>query len=87
MTRYPIDINAMTLVYLRESKRRRNDSGITISLGYSTSAVSHLNSHRQQVYHEISAAHSHETSHPKVAVDEKTDTTCVLTEALYNTGH
>lgn len=32
MTRYPIDINATTLVYLRESKRRRNDKGITISL-------------------------------------------------------
>lgn len=32
MTRYPIDINATTLVYLRESRRRRNDSGITISL-------------------------------------------------------
>ena len=32
MTRYPIDINATTLVYFRESSRRRNDRGITMSL-------------------------------------------------------
>ena len=27
-----MEINATTLVYLRESKRRKNDKGITISL-------------------------------------------------------
>ena len=32
MTKYPMEINATTLVYLRESKRRKNDKGITISL-------------------------------------------------------
>ena len=32
MTKYPMEINATTLVYLRESKRRKNESGITISL-------------------------------------------------------
>ena len=32
MTRYPIDINAMTLVYFSESRRRKNDKGITMSL-------------------------------------------------------
>ena len=32
MTKYPIDINATTLVYFRESRRRRKDKGITISL-------------------------------------------------------
>jgi len=34
MTRYPIEINAMTLVYFRESRRRRNERGITTSLVY-----------------------------------------------------
>lgn len=32
MTKYPMEINATTLVYLSESKRRKNDKGITISL-------------------------------------------------------
>ena len=32
MTKYPMEINATTLVYLRESKRLKNDKGITISL-------------------------------------------------------
>ena len=32
ITRYPMDINAMTLVYFSESRRRKNDSGITINL-------------------------------------------------------
>ena len=32
ITRYPIDIKATTLVYLRESNRRRKDNGITINL-------------------------------------------------------
>jgi arylamine N-acetyltransferase len=32
MTRYAIENNAMTLVYFRESRRRRKDSGMTISL-------------------------------------------------------
>ena len=32
MTRYAIDIRAMMLVYFRESKRRKKDSGMTINL-------------------------------------------------------
>lgn len=32
MTRYPMDSNAMTLVYFKESNRRRKDKGMTISL-------------------------------------------------------
>lgn len=34
MTKYPIEIKAMTLVYLRESNLRRNDKGMTMSLVY-----------------------------------------------------
>lgn len=33
MTKYPIEINAIMLVYLRESKRLKNDKGMTINLG------------------------------------------------------
>jgi hypothetical protein len=33
ITRYAIENNAMTLVYFKESSRRRKDKGITISLG------------------------------------------------------
>lgn len=32
MTRYPIAMRAMMLVYFNESKRRKNESGITTSL-------------------------------------------------------
>ena len=40
MTRYAIENNAITLVYFKESRRRRKESGITMSL-YPLASITH----------------------------------------------
>lgn len=42
MTRYPIEVKAIMLVYFNESSLRRNESGITINLQRSPNQVSKL---------------------------------------------
>ena len=61
MTRYPIEIRAMTLVYLRESNLRKNERGITISLRSVSARRSYTGD----------GGASHERCHPEMSVDEE----------------
>lgn len=75
MTRYPMEINATTLVYLRESRRRRNARGMTTSLW--ELAMSKVN--------EMAAIH--ENCYPEVSVDKKWYSISVLIEASDDSRH
>ena len=77
MTKYPMEINATTLVYLRESKRRKNDKGITISLNGQSA--------RRKEY--FSTRYSHESSHPKASINQKSKASRVFVEASHYSRH
>ena len=80
MTRYPNDINATTLVYLRESRRRRNDRGITTSLGSNRSAMVERSKHDHP-------QHSHECSNPEMPLNQKSNAPSILIETSDHTWH
>ena len=79
MTKYPIEISAIMLVYFRESKRLKNDKGITINLGSMVSLLEHslLGT----------GICSHESCHPEMSVDEETYSSSIFTEPSDNAGH
>ena len=78
MTRYPIEINAMTLVYLRESNRLRNERGITISL---------IRQCQSQHSYRTYPKDSHKSSYPEPSIYKKSNATSILTKSLHNTWH
>ena len=69
----------MMLVYFKESKRRKNDKGMTINLDRVVSLVEHCLL--------VIEFCSHESSHPEMSVDEESYSSSIFTEAPYNTGH
>lgn len=88
MTKYPMDINAMTLVYFKESKRRKNDSGITMSLWQERSAHARLQNHpTEQADVRSLQKDSHECSNPKKPIHKKSHIPSILAEPPDNTGH
>ena len=76
MTRYAIENNAITLVYFNESRRRRKESGIMISL-YSSAFV--LFSFRSLAVHE--------RCDPELAIHEKTDISGTWGESNHDPRH
>lgn len=79
MTKYPMEIKAMMLVYFKESRRLKNDKGMTISLG---SMVSLLE--RSLPGTRIC---SHESCHPEMSIDEEAYSPGIFTESSDNAGH
>jgi hypothetical protein len=75
-TRYAIENNAITLVYFKESRRRKKDRGITISLGMSVFRLSRSEH-----------SHSHESSDPELPIDKETDISSTGCEADHNPRH
>ena len=78
ITKYPIEIKAMMLVYFRESKRLKNDKGMTINLGSMVSFLEHSL---------LAIVCSHESSDPEMSVDKESYSSSILTKASDNTGH
>ena len=79
MTKYPMEIKATMLVYFKESKRLKNDKGMTINLGRTVSLLEHF-----LLVMEIC---SHESSHPEMSVDEEAHSSSILTKPSDNAGH
>ena len=79
MTKYPIEIKATMLVYFRESKRLKNDKGMTINLGIKVSLLE-----RSLLAIDIC---SHESSHPEMSVNEKPYSSSIFTETSDNARH
>jgi hypothetical protein len=76
MTRYPMDISAITLVYFSESSRRRKDRGITISLAQCQCFSVYLTS-----------SDLHKTSNPEMTVNQKVVISDCVIESPYNARH
>jgi hypothetical protein len=68
----------MTLVYFKESSRRRNDRGITTNLSC------RLAKNKTQNY---TKGNLHKHSHPKVSIDKKRNGISALVEPPHNTWH
>ena len=75
-----MDINATTLVYLRESRRRRNDRGMTTSLRSNQLATVQWTSldHLQC---------PHKPSNPKVSVNQESNAPSIFIETSDYTWH
>ena len=67
--------NAITLVYFNESRRRKNDKGITISLGMLDSAPN------------FRRVHLHESSDPKLPVDQEVRVSSTGRKSSDHSGH
>jgi hypothetical protein len=72
-----MDINAMTLVYFKESKRRRKERGMTTSLRISATRTGKRKSGKT----------IHKASHPEVSINKKGDSISTLIEASDNAWH
>lgn len=79
MTKYPIEIKAIMLVYFKESKRLKNDKGMTINLGSIVSLMTHSLL--------ATGICSHESSNPEMSVDEESYSSSIFTEASDNARH